>query len=401
MAQHFRVIVVGLGAMGSAALYQLAKREVNVLGIDRFTPPHTLGSTHGDTRITRRAIGEGENYTPLAMRSYELFQEIERTADTKLLEITGELIISSDRPSSANERNQLGFLEQTISDAERYNIPHEVLDANAIRKRFPQFTVAADEKAYYEPGAGILRPERAVQTQIELARSCGARIHLNETFRGFTDTACGIVVSTESGQYETDYLILSVGPWLPELLPEFSRIFTVNRQVLYWFDVSNAYDDFIPGKMPVFDWHLKSGRSTYGFPALDGRLGGVKIATESYAETVTPDSVDRMVRQDEIDAMYASVVAPHFPAVSSTCIKSAVCLYTVTPDCSFVIDRHLASDKILICSPCSGHGFKHSAGIGEALADIITTGAPRVDLSSFSLNRFLTKTVEFRPRRFS
>lgn len=391
MTEHFDVIVVGLGAMGSSALYQLAKRNLNVLGIDRLSPPHTLGSTHGDTRITRQAIGEGEHYTPLSLRSYEIFREIEEKTNQKLLEVTGGLIISS-QSEDASFAHVPGFFENTLAAAKRYGIRHEILEAKDIRTRFPQFNVADNEIAYYEFEAGFLRPEAIVRTQLDLARALGAQVHTNEIVKDYQESDKGITIQTAQGTYTADYLVLSIGPWLPETIDQIGSLFQVHRQVQYWFDVSASFNEFVPGKFPIFIWQIKGHEhAIYGFPAIDGPLGGVKIATEKYAETVRPDSVERQVTQEEAACMFEQKVAPFLPKVGATCIKSAVCLYTMTDDSAFVIDWLPSSKKVIICSPCSGHGFKHSAAIGECIADLVSTNQSKLDISVFKFDRLLKR----------
>ncbi len=197
-------------------------------------------------------------------------------------------------------------------------------------------------------------------------------------------------MTTEKGAYRADRLIVTAGAWLPGLVgPEVSRHFTVYRQTLFWFDVAGRLTPFMPENFPIFIWELQDRKQgIYGFPAIDGASGGVKIGAEHYDAATSAEAIDRTVTQAEIDLMRERFVAPFLPGLGSRCVRSAVCLYTVTPDFGFVIDRHPASERVLIVSPCSGHGFKHSAAIGEALAQIVVDGESRLDLSSFRLARF-------------
>jgi sarcosine oxidase len=385
---HYQAIVVGLGAMGSAAAYQLARRGARVLGLDRFAPPHGLGSTHGDTRLTRLATGEGAPYTPIVMRSHEIWRDIERETGTDLLTATGALIISSHaRTAVLHDDN---FFDNTLAAAQAHGIAHELLDAAQVRRRFPQFAVRDDEFAYFEPEAGFLRPEACVRVQLELARASGAEIHLNERLESFDAGARAASVTTDKGRHTADRLILALGPWLPEVLSRAYRpLFQVSRQVLYWFAPKDAIEPFLAGRFPVFIWELQTTRQgVYGFPAIDGVGGGVKIATEQYRRTTTPDAADRAVTADEIATMYETCVAPCFPGLGRDCVKAATCLYTVTPDFGFVIDNLPGFERVTVVSPCSGHGFKHSAAIGEALAEQILDGECRLDLSAFAFARF-------------
>ncbi len=384
----FGTIVLGLGAVGSAAAYQLARRGNRVLGIDRFDPPHAFGSTHGDTRITRLAIGEGAQYTPLAMRSHELWREIEQETGRTLFTACGGLVISSAAKTSTVHIEN--FFANTLAAAERFGIDHEVLPAAELRRRYPQFSVRDDEVGYFEPSAGLVRPEACVRAELALARARGAEIHVNEIVRGFAASADAVTVTSDRATYAAERLIIAAGPWLPGLLrPEWAKCFTVSRQVVFWFDVGDSAAAFAPERFPVFIWELQSSRQAiYGFPAIDGPKGGVKISTEQLEATTTPETVDRYVTEDEARAVYERLIAPHMPAVRPKCLRAAACLYTVTPDFGFVIDTHPEFERVLIASPCSGHGFKHSPAIGEALAQRVIDGTSRIDLGAFRIDRF-------------
>lgn len=389
MAAEFETIVLGLGAMGSASLYQLARRGNRVLGIDQFSPPHTLGSTHGETRITRQAIGEGEHYTPLALRSYEIFRKLEVETGRSLLQVTGGLIISSDTKTGGIHVDNL--FEVTVRAAKRFGIKHDLLDAGDIRARFPQFQVGDTEYGYYEYEAGILRPEECVQANLECARAAGAEIKTECAVSSFREEGSKVrVVCADGDEFIADQLVVSAGAWLSELVDaDIAQHFAVYRQVLYWFDVEQSYDWFAPERMPIFIWEVQhqDSDSMYGFPAIDGRHGGFKIATEQFTERTTADAVERIVDKREVEHMHRAQVARYFPLAGSRCIKTAVCIYTATPDCGFVIDYAPGSNRVLICSPCSGHGFKHSAAIGEAIAELVTEGRSQLDLSNFTLQR--------------
>jgi sarcosine oxidase len=386
--RRFGTIVLGLGAMGSAAAFQLAQRGNSVLGIDRFSPPHDHGSTHGDTRITRLAIGEGAQYTPLAIRSHEIWRELERETGSTLLVTHGGLVLSSKARTSQCHTDD--FFANTVAAAEKYGIAHEILDAGQVRRRFPHFRIADDESGYFEPGAGFVRPEECVRVQLALAEQRGATLHRGEVATSFDATDSGVTVTTDRDTYSADALIVAAGPWLPGLVDaSLSRHFTIYRQVLCWFDVDGPVTPFLPENFPVFIWELQGRpQGIYGFPAIDGARGGLKVATESYFAATTPQSVERRVSDTEVRAVYDEYVAPYISGLSSRCVKAATCLYTVTPDFGFVIDALPGADRVIVASPCSGHGFKHSAAIGEALAQRVMDGAGRIDLGAFSLARF-------------
>ena len=383
----FDTIVLGLGAMGAATAYQLAKRGTSVLGIDRFAPPHDRGSSHGESRITRLAIGEGTHYTPLAMRSHEIWREVEKETGSDLLTVTGGLMISSARKTS--KLHVENFFGNTVAAAERYGIAHQMLDSADIRQRFPQFNIRDGETGYYEYDAGFLRPEACVAAQIALARKHGAEIHPGETVLGFDASDRGVTLRTDKGTYAAERLVISAGAWLPELLGgEYAKIFKIYRQLLFWFAVKGPIAPFEKGTFPIFIWELQGpDQAIYGFPAIDGARGGVKVATQQYRATTTPETVNRNISDEEIAAMYENSVAPYLPALDRECLKAVSCLYTVTPDAGFVIDAHPKSERVLIVSPCSGHGLKHSAAIGEAIAQRIIDGQSRLDLSAFTFAR--------------
>lgn len=387
MSQSYKTIVLGLGAMGSATVYQLAKRGDKVLGIDKYNPPHTMGSSHGGSRITRQAIGEGVEYTPLSLRSYDIVHELEALTSNKLLLSCGGLMISNKNTQGMHHVQN--FFDTTVAAAKLHNIEHQVLDAAEIRKKFPVFKPENHEYAYYEPAAGLLFPETCITTQLDVAKSNGAAIHTDENVLSFEEIQGGVKVKTDKGEYTASQLIITAGPWLPELLREHAALaahFKVVRQVMYWFDIKSHYDNFKPGAFPIFIWEGHDDlASSYGMPAIDGPDGGFKTASPRFNEAVTPDTVNRSVSQEEIDAIYNEQVRRCFNGVSNICVRSAVCMYTDTTDSRFVMGRLPGSKSVIIASPCSGHGFKHSPAIGECLAQLALDGKSKLDISGFDL----------------
>jgi sarcosine oxidase len=384
----FDVAVVGLGAVGSAAAWQAAKRGSRVLGIYRYQPPHALGSSHGDTRITRLAIGEGERYAPLVFRANEIWREIERETGESLHIVTGGLIISSAARRATT--HVADFFENTLAAARRHRVEHEILDASAIRARFPQFAVRDNDTGYYEPRAGYLRPERCIAAQLDLARRSGADLHVGERAESVDDRGDHVRISTDRGTYEARQAILSMGAWLPQFLgPKLAQPLTVTRQVLYWYEPRDSIAEFEAPRFPIWIWELQASRHViYGFPAIDGADGGVKLATEQYAQETTPDTVSREVGDDEKRDMHRDLVAPYLPGLGPRCVKAVACLYTATPDFHFLVDRHPGQPNVIVASPCSGHGFKHSAAIGESVAQWALGQSPTSDLSSFGWREF-------------
>jgi len=386
MNERYDTIVLGLGAMGSAALYQLSKKGKNVLGIDQYVPPHKLGSAHGDTRITRQAIGEGYEYVPLALRSYEIWDELEKASGKKLLYKNGGLILGNAESNAIHGKKN--FIQQTIATAEKYHIEHEVLTAGEIKSRFPQFKIKGLEVGYYEKNAGFLKPELCIKTQLELANKNSAQININEKVVSFSQDGDTVKVITDKGEYITDKLIVSAGAWVSKFFPEYKNLFTIYRQVLYWFDIKENYENYKPENFPIFIWDFGNGVDIYGFPAIDGVNGGIKIASEDYSITTDPEGVDRNISTDEIDRMYSKYIKDYMNGMNDKCIKAISCLYTVTPDSDFIIDTHPKNNRIILASPCSGHGFKHSAAVGEVLAQLAIDGKTDIDISKFKLSRF-------------
>jgi sarcosine oxidase len=382
------VVVVGLGAMGAATLCQLAKGGIKAVGIDRYLPPHDQGSSHGDTRITRLAVGEGAAYVPLVRRSHEIWRQLEAQTGEDLFEQCGVLVMTSSEAPTLHH-GATDFTGRTIELARTHGIAHEVLTAAEIRKRFPQFAqVRNDAIGYFEAAGGFVRPERCIAAQLKLARSLGAQAITGTVVTDVQSVDGAVRVSAGERSWVADKAIVCAGMWSAGLLGgSFQTLLKVCRQKLFWFQLEEPV--IFPEASPSFI--LAHGPSEsevcYGFPPIPGE-GSMKIATEQYVGIDSPDALDRTVSKAEIDDMYRSQVAGKIAGVSSRLIKASVCAYTVTPDHGFVIDDHPSLKHVTVVSACSGHGFKHSAGIGEALAQRCITGQSTVDLSAFSLSRF-------------
>ncbi len=384
------VVVVGLGAVGSAALYQSAKRGAKVIGIDRFVPPHDQGSSHGETRITRQAIGEGREFVPLVLRSNEIWEELEVASGLSLMTRNGGLVLASAGIHGSHHGSN-AFLAETVDAAKSFGIPHEQLSTDEIRYRFPQFRLAAGELGYFEPGAGFLRPEACVETQIAQAQKLGALVVVSETVRALRQNGRGVEVTTDKAVYSAARVILCAGPWIAKFLPpEYAPNFLVYRQTLCWFALERNSELYDSDRFPIFIWITGDELQDmlYGFPAIDGPSGGLKVATETYEHTVDPDAVPRDVSHESVARMHSHYIAPRLPNVSSRCLRTATCLYTVTPDAKFVIDYADPNGNILLVSACSGHGFKHSPAVGEALAQRALGLPSTISLSAFAIARF-------------
>ncbi len=384
------VLVIGLGAVGSATLLRLARAGVSAIGIDRFSPPHDRGSSHGESRITRLGVGEGPAYAGLVRRSHEIWRELEAETGETLFLQTGGLIIGPAHGATSHH-GQSDFVRRSIAVAEAHAIPHDVLDAAEIARRYPQFQLAGDEIGYFEPSAGLVMPERCVAAQLRLARAAGATIRTDETVAAINAIPSGVEVVTDQGRYSAARAVLATGAWMPALAgPRVAARTAAYRQTLHWFAATDPAR-YAPERFPVFIWMHGSGAEDYiyGFPVLPGG-DAVKVASEQYAVTADPDAV-AAVSPDESAAMYARHVDGRLRGVTPVVRRAAACLYTVTPDSGFLVDALPEMPAVLVASACSGHGFKHSAGLGEVLAAALQaeTGTSLPDLlSTFGLQRF-------------
>jgi sarcosine oxidase len=387
MTEQADFVVIGLGAMGSAILYQLAKRGAHAIGVDRFAPPHRMGSSHGETRITRQAVGEGGDYVPLVLNSHRIWRELEADTGEKLLNDCGVLVMAPGTGASSHH-GKPDFVARSIEVARDFGIKHEILDGAEVTRRFPQFLgLAGSEKAYYEPGGGYIFPERCISAQLNRASQLGAQIRTGVEVLSIDQH--GIVrIETSSGTIQAQRAVVTAGGWTAPLLgAPFDRLLTVNRQVLHWYELDDlaAYGP----DAPAFIWmHGATDVDyLYGFPPLPGDRR-IKVATEQYEMLTTADTVDREVSPAESAEMYQKHVKGRLAGATPSVAQAAACLYTVTPDRGFIIDSHPRRDRIFVVSACSGHGFKHSAGIGDVVAEQLTGGSNRVDLTSFSITRF-------------
>lgn len=380
------VIVVGLGAAGAATAYQLARRGAKVIGIDRFHPPHDRGSSHGESRITRQAIGEGDDYVPLALRAHDLWREIEAESGESLMLTTGALIIGRQE-SGAIHVGKPDFVRNTVGAARRFGIPHEVLSHVEARHRFPQFNPGDAETIYYEPGAGLLFPERCVAVQLALAGRYGARIRTGEAVLEVINEAAGARVVTDRGTYAADQLIVSAGPWAGGLLGDpYAKRLSTWRQTMHWFEPEEPAW-FTADRFPVFIW-MHGGRPEdwfYGFPRLPGETL-VKIADERFDAPLTgPEAQTQAIDPGAAPAIWSRHIDGRINGVGARCRRSSACLYTMAPDSRFLIGRDPERDRVIVISACSGHGFKHSAAIGDLAAELATERTPPALLAPFSL----------------
>lgn len=376
------VIVVGLGAMGAAVAFHAAQRGMSVLGIDRFDPPHEFGSTTAETRITRLAVAEGPQYLPFVARSHELWRELEDLTGEKVLHETGGFIITE--PTSSGNRWR-DFADATADIARIGGIDVSSRTPAQVRAEHPALNVPDDNTVVFEPTAGLVMNERAVALQLEQARRLGAKVRTRETVLSVEPESGGIVVRTDVGTYRADDVVLATGPWMSELAPVFDDRLTVTRQVAFWFEADDL-DVFRTDRLPLVMWvGEKIDKYIAVFPTPPNGTAAVKVLGEQFHTATTAQNVDRTVTESEIRDFYEQLVVPKVAGLRPNCVRSTVCLYTNTADDHFLIDTDPRSDHILVMSPCSGHGFKHSAALGEAVAERLATGTSTLDLSPFAV----------------
>ena len=360
--------------MGSAAAFHLARRGNRVLGLDRYSPPHTLGSSHGKSRIIREAYFENPLYVPLVQRAYECWSELEALSGRRLFTRTGGMMIGPPAGAVVN-----GARASAIA----HGLPYDELSAEDLHRRVHAFHPDADSVAIWEPRAGIIAPEAAVETHLSLARARGAELRFDEPMIGWSAVDGGIEVSTATGIIRARRLVIAVGAWASDVLRELVLPLTVERNAVFWFDQKRPTDAFAPDRFPIFIHEYAPGRMWYGFPDVGD---GIKVALHHQGEAAHPDAPRRMVADDEVSRI-RSLVDRFIPAANGSLRETAVCLYTNTPDDHFIIDRHPSQSDVIIASPCSGHGFKFSSAVGEVIADLAMDRSSRFDLRPFAINR--------------
>ena len=383
MERAFDVIIAGLGAMGSAAAYHLARRGARVLGLEAYTAAHDQGSSHGESRIIRQAYFEHPAYVPLVLRAYQLWQELEAESGQSLLTITGGLAIGA--PSSS-------LVTGCLKSARLHGLPHELLDAAGMKRRFPQFVLDDDEVAVYESQAGYLRPEECIRQHLRCAEQRGADLNFEEPILSWTSSASrdSVRVVTHKQTYCAKSLVLTAGPWSTEIIPGLTVPLTVVRRVMFWFHPALQPSDFDPGVFPIFLWEPERGPFFYGLPRV-GPASYPKAAIhwgdEGDGDACTPSTIDRSIHPRDESAI-RSALARRIPALNGDIAHAAACMYTMTPDAHFVIDRHPHFPQVAIAGGFSGHGFKFSSAVGEILSDLALTNRTSSDIALFSASRF-------------
>ena len=354
----YDVIVVGLGAMGSAAAYHLARRGQRVLGLDAFAAGHTLGSSHGETRIIRMAYFEHPDYVPLLKRAYELWSSLEQEANTRLLHLTGGLFVG---PAAGD------LVSGSRHSAEVHGLPHELLDAAQIRRRFPAFTARDHEMGLFEEQAGILLAEPCLEAHLGLAAQHGAELRHAEPVTGWSVDGDGAHVETANGTYSAAKLVVTAGAWSGKLVQDLQAVLRPERIPIFWFEPARNAARFELGQMPIWIWQEPDFGDFFGTPHV--AWPGSKIGKHHSQQYVDPDALDRQVSAAD-EAPVRGFLERCLPDLAGAVADSRVCLYTNTPDLNFVVDQHPRHANVAYAAGFSGHGFKFASVIGEILADL-------------------------------
>ena len=366
--------------MGSAALYQLAQRNLKVLGIEQFQIPHTLGSSHGLTRIIRLAYFESPHYVRLLKRAYHLWAQLQEDCGERVLFETGSVDAGLEDSAIVNG---------CLKSCQMHDLPHEVLDAATLNRRYPGYRLEPGMVSIYQKNGGILRPERCVVNHVQIAKHAGAEVHVDEAVLGWEASDSGVSVTTQSAKYQARRLVITAGPWARTLLPELKDLAIPERQAVLWTTPLNPAL-FQSDCFPVFNLQVPENGSLakyYGFP-IHGAPGGFKIGRyHHFHESGDPETLRRDVDHHD-EALLRDGIARFFPEANGPRMALETCLFTNSPDRNFILDTLPHAPQIAIAAGFSGHGFKFCSVVGEIMAELVMTGSTQHDISPFRLSRF-------------
>ena len=376
MAEHFDVIVVGVGAMGAATCWSLAQRGIRVLGLEQFDIPNARGSSHGYSRVTRTAYYEHPDYVPLLRRAHELWSDLEQDSGEKIMHLVGGLYLG---PADG------GIVCGSLRSAREHGLPHELLDRAAVARAFPQFLVPDDWVGLLEPQAGFLLPELAISAFVDRALRRTATIHGHEEVRSWHATASAVSVVTSRATYRADRLVFTGGAWSNRLVTDLGVDLLVTRQVLGWvWPKTPAH--FRMGSFPVWMIDRLDGTIYYGFPMMT-LSPGLKVALHGPLRPADPENVERRDLPGD-EETFRDCLRRFLPSADGPVLAQRTCLYTNSPDGHFILDRHPQHERVFLAAGFSGHGFKFASVIGEALADLATQGTTPLPIGFLGLNRF-------------
>jgi sarcosine oxidase len=374
MTNSYDAIVLGTGGVGSAALFHLARRGLRVLGIDRFPDGHDRGSSHGDTRIIRQAYFEHPDYVPLLLRAYELWAELEQRTRQKLLHEVGLLQVG---PSDGV------VIPGVLASAQQHGLSVEQLNDTEVSRRFPGFRAPQHYVGLLEKQAGYLLVERCVLAHLEEAKKLGAEQIIGESAQAWRSSGSGFELQTDRATYRAQRLIVTPGAWAPELLASLGVPFQVRRKQVFWLGPASPHHQAGHG-CPTFLFELP-GHIFYGFPALDAQ--GLKVAEHSGGEVVSDPLHDARVLDSANLELVQNFVSEFLPGMGHSLQKRSVCFYTMTPDEHFVVDRHPEQPSVVFAAGLSGHGFKFTSVLGEALAELTLEGRTALPIGFLGLHR--------------
>ncbi len=371
----YDAIVIGVGGMGSAAVYHLARRGLRVLGLEKHAIPHEMGSSHGYSRMIRYTLQEHPSYVPLVSRSYELWHEMEETAGEELMVTTGS--IRAGAPDSP-------FFLNAQEACDLHSIPYEILTASEVNKRFPGYRFPEEISSVYQADGGFLLPERCIVTHVQAAERAGADVHSQETVLDWEVRGDGVQVRTDRDTYTAGRLVVTAGPWAANLVPELAAYAVPERQVMGWFQPKRP-ELYAADAFPVFGVFTEEGRY-YGFPS--HAVPGFKIGRAHHLlQKVDPDAINREVHPEDEDIL-RQAVNRYFPLAAGKLLDGKTCMYTNTPDEHFMIGTLDGQPQVSVAAGFSGHGFKFASVIGEIMADLAQNGATEHDINLFRLDRF-------------
>lgn len=377
MAQIYDIAIIGLGAMGSATAAFAASRGVKVLGIEAFRPAHGLSSSHGDTRLIRRAYFEDPAYVPLLFRAYENWRSLEARTQKNILTITGILHIG--KPGSR-------LVDGALKSSELYNLSHEVFDRTGAASRYPVFQLDDDEVAVLDPEGGYLRPELAVESFIKLAVDDGAHLHFGERIRTVERRGAHLAITSDLGTYLTKKLVISAGAWIKQFVPQLSSIATPIRQVVAWYRPKESFA-IAPDRMTGFLRDDGGPEPYFGFPGVVP--DGVKVGLHChFREPLDPDQPNADIGPKDTDVL-DDFMARRLPLAAGARANAVTCRYTMLPSSDFLIDFMPDDKDVVVCSACSGHGFKFASVIGEVLTDLALDGETQLSLAPFTFDKHI------------
>lgn len=370
------VIIIGLGAMGSATSMFLSHNGVKVIGFDSYSPPHEFGSSLGHTRVIREAYHEGTTYVPIVQRAYEIWFEMNENSKVPIIETYGGLLIG----------RKTGDIENALKSANKYDIPIKKMTSDEISQKFSVLNPPKEYIGLLESRGGAVFVENSINHMLNTALNNGSIHKYNERVVRWSKKSNYYLVETNLGNYKAEKLVFSSGAWITKLIPTLKLPIKIERQVLFWFSPRQNPDKFKSINMPNSGWDLDNGLSFYTMPNLENR--GFKVAMHHNGEFVDPDTLIRESNDSDLK-MVRDFLEEYIPDGNGELIDSKVCMYTDTPDQDFLIDSHPDDENIIICSPCSGHGFKFTPAIGEICSSLIINNSTNFDLDKFSLERLI------------